>query len=108
MVKDFKNGSKDTQGGFSAFFKAGFAVANMEYRMSGQAKAPAAIEDTRCMIVYLIKNAKKLKPDWPALEAFPIHAKRDKDFGMFRNNLNIFNNLIVRFLGALQKMLTRL
>jgi len=57
---------------------------------------------------YPIKNAKKLKPDWLALEAFPIHAKRDKDFGMFRNNLNIFNNLIVRFLGALQKMLTRL
>ena len=55
----WKSGSKDTQGGFSPFFKAGFAVANMEYRMSGQAKAPAAIEDTRCMLVYLIENAKK-------------------------------------------------
>ncbi len=59
----WKSGSKDTQGGFSPFFKAGFAVANMEYRMSDQAKAPAAIEDTRCMLVYLINNAKKLNID---------------------------------------------
>ncbi len=59
----WKSGSKDTQGGFSPFFKAGFAVANMEYRMSDQAKAPAAIEDTRCMLVYLIQNAKKLNID---------------------------------------------
>ena len=59
----WKTGSKDTQGGFYPFFKAGFAVANMEYRMSDQAKAPAAIEDTRCMLVYLIQNAKKLNID---------------------------------------------
>ena len=59
----WKSGSKDTQGGFSPFFKAGFAVANMEYRMSEYAKAPAAIEDTRCMLVYLIQNAKKLNID---------------------------------------------
>jgi acetyl esterase/lipase len=59
----WKSGSKDTQGGFNPFFKAGFAVANMEYRMSGQAKAPAAIEDTRCMLVYIIENAKKLNID---------------------------------------------
>ena len=57
---------------------------------------------------YPMKNAKKLKPDWLALEKFPIHAKRDKDFGMLRNNLNIFNNLIIRFLDVLQKMLARL
>jgi len=59
----WKTGSKDTQGGFSPFFKAGFAVANMEYRMSDYAKAPAAIEDTRCMLIYLIQNAKKLNID---------------------------------------------
>lgn len=59
----WKSGTKESQGGFTPFFKAGFAVANMEYRMSGQAKAPAAIEDTRCMLVYLIRNAKKLNID---------------------------------------------
>jgi acetyl esterase/lipase len=59
----WKTGSKDTQGGFFPFFKAGFAVANMEYRMSDYAKAPAAVEDTRCMLIYLIQNAKKLNID---------------------------------------------
>lgn len=59
----WKTGTKESQGGFNPFFKAGFAVANMEYRLSGQAKAPAAIEDTRCMLVYLIKNAKELNID---------------------------------------------
>lgn len=59
----WKSGSKDTQGGFSPFFKAGFAVANMEYRLSDYAKAPAAIEDTRCLLLFLIQNAKKLNID---------------------------------------------
>lgn len=59
----WKSGVKETQGGFNTFFKAGFAVANMEYRLSGQATAPAAVEDTRCMLIYLIKNAKVLNID---------------------------------------------
>lgn len=59
----WKNGVKESQGGFSTFFKAGFAVANIEYRLTGQATAPAAIEDTRCVLIYLIKNAKDLNID---------------------------------------------
>jgi acetyl esterase/lipase len=57
------NGTKDTQGGFDSYFNKGFAVANIEYRLSGQAPAPAAIEDTRCALIYLIKNAKALNID---------------------------------------------
>jgi len=59
----WKSGVKETQGGFNPYFKAGFAVANMEYRLSGQATAPAAVEDARCMLIYLIKNAKVLNID---------------------------------------------
>ncbi len=59
----WQGGSKDTQGGFNSYFKAGFAVANIAYRLSGQATAPAAIEDTRCALIYLIKNAKALNID---------------------------------------------
>ena len=59
----WRSGVKETQGGFNSFFNAGFAVANMEYRLSGQATAPAAVEDTRCMLIYLIKNAKALNID---------------------------------------------
>lgn len=59
----WNHGKKEEQTGFSTFFKAGFAVANMEYRLTGQATAPAAIEDTRCVLIYLIKNAKELNID---------------------------------------------
>jgi len=59
----WKNGVKESQGGFNPFFKAGFAVANVEYRMTPQAKAPAAIEDVRCALIYMIKNAKQFNID---------------------------------------------
>jgi acetyl esterase/lipase len=56
----WNHGVKESQSGFSSFFKAGLAVINIEYRLTGQATAPAAIEDTRCALIYLIKNAKDL------------------------------------------------
>jgi len=56
-------GSKETIGGFGPFFKAGFAICNIDYRMVQVAKAPAAIEDTRCALIYLIKNAAALNID---------------------------------------------
>lgn len=59
----WNHGVKESQSGFSTFFKAGFAVANMEYRLTGQATAPAAVEDTRCALIYIIKNAKALNID---------------------------------------------
>ncbi len=59
----WNHGVKESQTGFNTFFKMGFAVANMEYRLTGQAKAPAAVEDTRCALIYLIKNAKALNID---------------------------------------------
>ncbi len=59
----WNHGVKESQTGFSTFFRAGFAVANMEYRLTGQATAPAAVEDTRCALIYIIKNAKALNID---------------------------------------------
>jgi len=59
----WNHGVKETQTGYSSFFKEGMAVANMEYRLTGQATAPAAVEDTRCALIYLIKNAKALNID---------------------------------------------
>lgn len=59
----WNHGTKESQTGFSTFFKAGFAVANMEYRLTPQATAPAAVEDARCALLYLIKNAKGLNID---------------------------------------------
>ncbi len=59
----WNKGVKESQTGFNTFFKQGFAVANIEYRLTGQATAPAAVEDTRCALVYLIKNARALNID---------------------------------------------
>lgn len=57
------HGNKESQGGFSAFLKRGFLIANVEYRMSPVAKAPAAIEDVRSALLYLVKHAADLNID---------------------------------------------
>lgn len=59
----WNHGAKESQTGFNNFFKAGYAVANVEYRLTPQATAPAAIEDVRCALIYIIKNAKELNID---------------------------------------------
>jgi len=59
----WNKGNKESQTGFSGFFKRGYAVANIGYRLTGVATAPAAVEDTRCALIYLISNAKKLNID---------------------------------------------
>ncbi|WP_131538827.1 alpha/beta hydrolase [Pedobacter nototheniae] len=59
----WNKGTKESQSGFSGFFKRGYAVANIEYRLTGAATAPAAVEDTRCALIYIIKNAKALNID---------------------------------------------
>ena len=59
----WNHGTKESQIGFSTFFKSGFAVANVEYRMVDKAKAPGAIEDIRSAMDYLILHAKELNID---------------------------------------------
>jgi acetyl esterase/lipase len=59
----WNHGTKESQTGFSTFFKMGFAVANVEYRLTPQATAPAAIEDVRCALLYLVKNSAELNID---------------------------------------------
>lgn len=59
----WRKGQKEKQRGFGSFFKKGYAVANVAYRLSQQATAPAAIQDVRCVLIYLYKNAEKLNID---------------------------------------------
>ena len=49
--------------GFKNYLQEGYAIANVEYRMTHEAKAPAAVEDARCALIYIIKNAKELNID---------------------------------------------
>jgi acetyl esterase/lipase len=41
------------------FLEMGFAVANVEYRLTSQAPAPAAVEDARCAVRWLAAHAAK-------------------------------------------------
>ncbi len=59
----WNHGTKESQTGYGSWFKMGFAVANIEYRMYPQATAPAAIEDVRAAILYVVSHAKKLNID---------------------------------------------
>lgn len=57
------SGNKESQTGFSTFFKNSFAIANVSYRLVDVAPAPAAIQDVRCALIYIYKNAKALNID---------------------------------------------
>ena len=59
----WNHGEKESQTGFGSFFKQGYAVANVEYRLVDVAPAPAAIEDVRCALIYLYNNAENLNID---------------------------------------------
>lgn len=59
----WNHGYKEDQGGFSVYFNMGFAVANVEYRMTGETQAPAAVEDVRGAMIYLLNHAQELNID---------------------------------------------
>lgn len=44
---------------FLPFLEKGWTVVNVEYRMAGNALAPAAVEDTRCALRWVYRNAKQ-------------------------------------------------
>ena len=57
------SGFKEDQGGFSMYFNQGWAVANVEYRMRNEILAPAAVEDVRGAMQYLLNHADELHID---------------------------------------------
>lgn len=59
----WNHGVKESQRGFGMFFRNNMAVANVEYRMTGDATAPAAVEDVRAALIYILQNANDLNID---------------------------------------------
>lgn len=55
----WNHGSKESQTGFGSWFKMGFAVVNIAYRLVDVAPAPAAIEDIRAALYFVKTNAQK-------------------------------------------------
>lgn len=46
-------------GSFRAWIAAGFSVVNVEYRMADAHPAPAAVQDVRCVLSWILQNAAK-------------------------------------------------
>lgn len=44
---------------FLPFLEKGWRVVNVEYRMAGNSLAPAAVEDSRCALRWVLRNAKQ-------------------------------------------------
>lgn len=59
----WNHGTKESQAGFGGFFKQGYAVVNVEYRLVQTAPAPAAVEDIRSVILYTVEHAKEFNID---------------------------------------------
>ncbi len=59
----WNHGTKESQTGFASFFKNKMAVANVEYRLTPQATAPAAVVDVRCAYNYIVNHAAELNID---------------------------------------------
>ena len=55
------SGAKEEQGGFSMYFNQGWAVANVEYRMRNEILAPAAVEDVRGAMQYVLNHAEEFQ-----------------------------------------------
>lgn len=56
----WSGGFKEEQGGFNMYFDRGYAVANVEYRLRGEALAPACVEDVRGALNYVLNHAQEL------------------------------------------------
>src|SRR5690349_9959947 len=48
---------------FLPFLEKGWRVVNVEYRMASNSLAPAAVEDTRCALRWVFRNAKQCNFD---------------------------------------------
>jgi acetyl esterase/lipase len=48
---------------FLPFLEKGWTVVNVEYRMASNSLAPAAVEDTRCALRWIYRNAKQWRFD---------------------------------------------
>lgn len=49
--------------GFRRFVEAGYAVVSVQYRLSGTARAPAAVQDARCAMAWAARNADRYQLD---------------------------------------------
>jgi acetyl esterase/lipase len=70
----WKGNRPETYGSFRSFLAMGFSVVSVDYRLTGVATAPAAVQDTRCALSWVKKNAKKYNFDPSRVVAYGTSA----------------------------------
>src|SRR5207237_9168106 len=70
-------GVKETVGGVPAYLAMGMNVVNVEYRLARVAPAPAAVEDCRCALRWVIQHAKEYGVDVNRLVVYGGSAARN-------------------------------
>jgi acetyl esterase/lipase len=61
-------------GGFRALLGMGFSVVSVDYRLTGVALAPAAVQDVRCSLAWVSKNAAQYHFDTTRIVAYGTSA----------------------------------
>ena len=61
-------------GGFRALIDMGFSVVSVDYRLTDVAKAPAAVQDVRCSLAWVAKNAAQYHFDIHRIVAYGTSA----------------------------------
>lgn len=61
-------------GSFGSFLKMGFSVVSVGYRLAGVARAPAAVQDARCAMVWVKANAARYGFDTTRIVAYGTSA----------------------------------
>lgn len=70
----WKGQRPQSQGGFRPLINMGFSVVSVDYRLTGVAKAPAAVEDVRCSLAWVAKNAAQYHFDTSRIVAYGTSA----------------------------------
>jgi acetyl esterase/lipase len=66
----WKNARPTSAAGFHSLLSMGFTLVTVEYRLTGVAPAPAAVQDARCALSWVKRNAKQYNFDLREVIAF--------------------------------------
>ena len=98
-------GFKEEQGGFNMYFNRGYALVNVEYRMRNEILAPAAVEDVRGAMHYVLNHAQEwnIDPQKIIFQGGSAGGHLALIGGYLQNN-RIYDNECVQYTGDIKVM----
>ncbi len=99
------SGAKEEQGGFDMYFNKGYAIVNVEYRMRNEILAPAAVEDVRGAMHYVLTHAQEWNIDKNKIVFQGGSAGGHLALmGGYLQNDRIYDNECVQYTGTIKVM----